>query len=94
MTAAQGKLLHRYRTAIYRYVFAFVRERESSEDICQEFAVRFVRGDFRNADPARGRFRDLVKTAVYNLMIDDNRSWERAASSERITCFVKVRVED
>lgn len=68
--AAQARLLRRYRGAILRYVDAFIRDRDSAEDICQDFAVRFVRGDFKNADPARGRFRDLVKTSVYHLMID------------------------
>jgi RNA polymerase sigma-70 factor (ECF subfamily) len=29
-----------------------------------------VRGDFRRADPERGRFRDFVKTAVYHLVVD------------------------
>jgi RNA polymerase sigma-70 factor (ECF subfamily) len=36
----------------------------------QEFALRFLRGDFRNANPERGRFRDFVKTALYHLIVD------------------------
>ncbi|HEV3255750.1 MAG TPA: hypothetical protein VG013_02605, partial [Gemmataceae bacterium] len=34
------------------------------------FAFRVVRGDFKRADPGRGRFRDYVKTAVYHLIVD------------------------
>lgn len=70
VTSSQAQLLHRYRSAINKYVYAFVRNRDSAEEICQDFAVRFLRGDFRNADPSLGRFRDLVKSSVYNLIID------------------------
>ncbi len=30
--------------------------------------MRFIRGDFRHADPDRGRFRDYVKTSVIHLL--------------------------
>jgi hypothetical protein len=30
--------------------------------------VRLLRGDFAGADPSRGRFRDLLKTAVRNMV--------------------------
>ena len=42
--------------------------------VSQEFALRFLRGDFRNADPGKGRFRDFLKRAVYHLMIDHHRA--------------------
>jgi RNA polymerase sigma-70 factor (ECF subfamily) len=32
--------------------------------------LRFLRGDFRRADPQRGRFRDYVKTALIHLVND------------------------
>ena len=34
---------------------------------------KFVRGDFGNADPERGRFRAFVKTVVYRLIVDYQR---------------------
>src|SRR5207302_1174530 len=37
------------------------------------FALRFVRGDFKRADPSRGRFRAFLKTALYHLVIDYQR---------------------
>jgi len=72
-TTAQAQLLHRYRGAIYRYLRSLVRDVDAVEDLCQEFACRFVRGDFHKAHPACGRFRNFVKTAVVHLIAD----WRR-----------------
>ena len=49
---------------------AALRDPESAAELDQEFALRFIRGDFHRADPSRGRFRDFVKQALRNLMID------------------------
>ena len=46
--------------------------------IAQEFAVRFLRGDFRRADPGRGRFRDYLKTALIHLVTDYRRAQRTA----------------
>jgi RNA polymerase sigma-70 factor (ECF subfamily) len=66
--AAQAEVLERYCGSIYRYALKVLREADLAEEACQEFALRFVRGDFRHADPAKGRFRDYVKTAVIHLL--------------------------
>ena len=71
--AAREALLRRYTGAVRRYLIAVVRDREAADDLAQEFALRFLRGDFRNADPGRGRFRDYVKMAVLNLVTDFHR---------------------
>jgi RNA polymerase sigma-70 factor (ECF subfamily) len=71
--AAQAELLHRYRGAICRYVRSVVRDENAVEELCQQFAYRFVRGDFHRAHPDRGRFRNFVKTAVAHLITD----WRR-----------------
>jgi RNA polymerase sigma-70 factor (ECF subfamily) len=68
--AAQRRLLLRYYQPIFRYLRALVRDAEAAEELTHEFVVRFLRGDFRQADPARGRFRDLVKQALRHLAID------------------------
>jgi RNA polymerase sigma-70 factor (ECF subfamily) len=70
---AQRTLLDRYGGAVRRYALAALRDEDAADEVFQEFALRFVRGDFRNADPERGRFRALVKTAVYRLIIDYQR---------------------
>jgi RNA polymerase sigma-70 factor (ECF subfamily) len=69
-SAAQQAILQRYRQAIVRYLMACLRSNDAVDEVFQEFALRFIRGDFRNANPERGRFRDLLKTALYHLMVD------------------------
>src|SRR5262245_66045622 len=65
--AAQAALVERYKTAVYRYLLASVRDLDAADELFQEFALRLVRGDFGKADPRRGRFRDYVKAALVNL---------------------------
>jgi RNA polymerase sigma-70 factor (ECF subfamily) len=67
---AQQVLLERYSGAIYRYLVAVLRDPDAADEVFQEFALRFVRGYFRNADPERGRFRDFVKKSLSNLIVD------------------------
>src|SRR5215213_2101232 len=76
--AARGELLHRYRAAVYRYLLAAVRDADAADDLAQEFALRFLRGDFRLADPGRGRFRDYLRTAVSRLAADHHRSAQKS----------------
>jgi RNA polymerase sigma-70 factor (ECF subfamily) len=71
---AAAQLLLRYYAAAYRYLLSMVRDPAAAEELTQEFAVRFLRGDFRRADPGRGRFRDFLKTALRHLVIDH---WRR-----------------
>jgi len=66
--SAQAEVLKRYYGVIYRYSFKVLGDADLAEEACQEFAMRFVRGDFRHADPDRGRFRDYVKTAMIHLL--------------------------
>lgn len=70
---AQQTLLDRYGGAVRRYALAALRDEDAADEVFQEFALRFVRGDFRNADPERGRFRAFVKTSVYRLIVDHQR---------------------
>ena len=67
---AQRLLMQRYCGAVYRYLLSRVRNPDVAEELSQEFAVRFLRGDFRGADPARGRFRDFVRTSVFHMLAD------------------------
>jgi RNA polymerase sigma-70 factor (ECF subfamily) len=71
--SAQQQLAERYCGAVYRYLRALVRDADVADDLAQEFAVRFLRGQFHSADPKRGRFRDFLKTALRNLVIDHRR---------------------
>ena len=71
--SAQVELMGRYSGAVHRYLLAALRDPDEAAELNQEFAVRFLRGDFHRADPARGRFRDFVKRSLCNLMIDHRR---------------------
>jgi RNA polymerase sigma-70 factor (ECF subfamily) len=70
---AQQALLDRYGGAVRRYALAALRDEDAAAEVFQEFALRFVRGDFGNVDPERGRFRAFVKTVVYRLIVDFQR---------------------
>lgn len=65
---ARQALVLRYLPAIRRYVAAIVRQDDLAQDMTQEVVVRLMSGGFSGADPHRGRFRDLLKTAIRNLI--------------------------
>jgi RNA polymerase sigma-70 factor (ECF subfamily) len=73
VTSAQLALMERYSGAARRYLLGALRDADAADDLYQEFCVRFFRGDFRGANPERGRFRDFVKTALSHLIIDYRR---------------------
>jgi RNA polymerase sigma-70 factor (ECF subfamily) len=75
--SAQQALLLRYSGAVYRYLLGAVRDPDTAVELSQEFAVRLLRGAFRNAQPRKGRFRDYVKTVLIHL-VDDYHSSQRS----------------
>lgn len=77
-STAQSELLQRYSRAVHRYLLGALRDAEAAEELSQEFALRFIRGDFRRADPQRGRFRDFVKGVLSHLVADHYRKKARA----------------
>ena len=79
VTAAQRALMERYGGAVHRYLLGLLRDPDAADDLSQEFAVRFLRGDFKNVEPGRGRFRDFVKQVLRNLTIDHFRRRARLA---------------
>lgn len=72
---ARQALVMRYSQSIRGYVAALTRNREDSDEIAQEVVVRMLKGDFGGADPNRGRFRDLLKVAVRNMV---RNHWEKS----------------
>jgi RNA polymerase sigma-70 factor (ECF subfamily) len=81
VSAAQKVLLQRYCGAIYRYLLGALRDPDAADELSQEFALRFCRGDFRRADPGKGRFRDFVKTSLYHLIVDHQNRRRKAPRS-------------
>jgi RNA polymerase sigma-70 factor (ECF subfamily) len=82
--AAQKQLLLRYYGAVYRYLLGTVRDPVAAEDLAQDFAVRFLRGDFHTANPERGRFRDFLKAALRHLALDYWRKQARAPAEAAV----------
>lgn len=60
--------IERYQRAVYGYLLRSVRDPDRAAELFQEFALRFLKGDFRQADPQRGRFRDYLRTVLINLV--------------------------
>lgn len=78
---ARRALVMRYSPAVRKYVGAMVRNNEQADDLAQDVMMRLMRGDFAGADPDRGRFRDLLKTAIRNMVRNHwDKSGRRAAS--------------
>jgi RNA polymerase sigma-70 factor (ECF subfamily) len=67
---AQRLLLERYEGAIRRYLRRTVPASDAADELAQDFALRFLHGSFRGADPQRGRFRDYVKGVLFHLIAD------------------------
>jgi RNA polymerase sigma-70 factor (ECF subfamily) len=77
---ARRTLLQRYGNPVYRYLRGALRDREAADELYQEFALKFVRGDFQRAHPDRGRFRDFLKTVLYHLIMDYHNRRNRQAA--------------
>ncbi len=77
VVVVRRKLLDHYSPAVYRYLLGAVRDPDVAEELSQDFALRLMRGDFRRANPERGRFRDYVKRTLGNLVNDHFRSRRR-----------------
>ncbi len=68
-------LLLRYCGAAHRYLLGAAGDADAAENLAQEFALRFVRGDFHRA--GRGRFRDYLKAVLRNLVADYQRQRQK-----------------
>jgi RNA polymerase sigma-70 factor (ECF subfamily) len=79
VSASQEQLLTRYGGAVHRYLLGALRDANAADELFQEFCLRFLRGDFQNAHPQRGRFRMYVKTALLHLIVDHQRRQQKQA---------------
>ncbi len=70
---AQEQLLATYGGAARRYLLAALRSEEAADDVFQDFSLKFLRGDFRNVSPEKGKFRQFLKTCLYRLIVDHQR---------------------
>jgi len=65
---ARNVLVLRYAPAIRGYIQALTRNEADADELSQDVIVRLIQGDFAGADPNRGRFRDLLKVSVKNMV--------------------------
>lgn len=72
--AAIQTLMLRYTGAVYRYLLGALRDEDAAQDLAQSFAIKFLEGRFRGAQPERGRFRNYLKTALIHLIQDHHRA--------------------
>ena len=79
---ARRLLVLRYAPAIRSYVAALVRDEELADELAHEIVLRLLQGQFRGADPARGRFRDYLKVAIKNAVRNYWRRAERARTAQ------------
>ena len=79
--AALAELYERYWFPVYAYVRRRVGDVHQAEDLTQEFLCRLNEKNFwAAADPARGRFRSFLLTAVKNFLASE---WRREAAAKR-----------
>jgi DNA-directed RNA polymerase specialized sigma24 family protein len=74
---AQQELLRRYGRAVHRYLLGALRDPHAADELGQEFALRFLRGDLRGVRRERGRFRDFVTGVLFHLIADHHRRLKR-----------------
>ena len=77
---AQEDLLRRYGGAVRRYLLGALRNEPAADELYQEFALRFVQGDYSSADPQRGRFRAFLKVVLSRLVTEYYRKHKRRKS--------------
>lgn len=68
--AGRSALVLRYAKAIRAYVGELLKNQPDADKLAQQAVSRMLKGDFAGADPSRGQFRDLLKTAARNMVRD------------------------
>jgi RNA polymerase sigma-70 factor (ECF subfamily) len=83
---ARNDLLVRYHEAVYHYFRLKIRDEHAAQELYSNFALRLIESDrlIRNADPARGRFRDYLKTALHHMVVDHYRRQGRQKKPQRL----------
>jgi DNA-directed RNA polymerase specialized sigma24 family protein len=67
-SAARNALALQYAGGVRSYVRALVRDRQEADELSQEILLRLMRGNFARANPDEGRFRDLLKVTIRNMV--------------------------
>lgn len=79
--AALERLCCAYWYPLYAYVRRQGRSVEEAQDLTQEFFARLLQKEYlRHPDPARGRFRSFLLTALKRFLVND---WEKGRAVRR-----------
>lgn len=79
--AALSRLCETYWLPLYAYVRRRGHSQEDAQDLTQEFFARLLQhGWVGDADPARGRFRTFLLTALNRFLANE---WDRARAQKR-----------
>lgn len=83
---ARNDLLVRYHEAVFHYFRLKIKDVHAAQELYGNFALRLIESDqlIRNADPARGRFRDYLKTALHHMVVDHYRRLGRQKKVQRL----------
>jgi DNA-directed RNA polymerase specialized sigma24 family protein len=68
--AAMERLIGRYHDAVGRYLKLKLRDPNLADEVSQEFWAKLLTHKLAGADPAKGRFRDYLRTILHRLIID------------------------
>jgi DNA-directed RNA polymerase specialized sigma24 family protein len=73
--AANAEFADRYFSAVRAFILAVVRNPDQADDLVQQFFLKVVLSGrlLGQADPARGRFRALLKQTIRNFLVDEFR---------------------
>ena len=82
---AQRVVLEKYGPCILRYLLGATRSSDVAEELAQEFAFRFVRGDLCGAKPENGRFRDYLRVVLRNLVNDHYRRMRQSVDVSQLS---------
>ena len=78
---ALEQLCRNYWQPLYAYVRRAGHSREEAEDLTQEFFARLLaRNSVAQADPARGRFRSFLLSALKHFLVNE---WDKARAQKR-----------
>lgn len=86
-SSARQQLVMRYAPAIRKFVQVVVKDNHLADELSQDAIMRLLKGDFSGADPNRGRFRDLLKTAIRNMA---RNHWAK----EKVRASVDFEIEE
>ena len=83
--AALESLCRTYRPPVLAYISSRGYRSDVAEDLTQSFFTRFLeRADYADADPARGRFRAYLLTAIKHFLINAAEEAHRVKRGGRI----------